>query len=1196
MTESQNQNALENQNQNALENQASSPQQVLGDVQVHGDDNTFNVIQAQVVTLTQTKIIQISVDEIKTRKLIPTSPYKGLKTFEPEDGDRFFGRDQFLASLINELEQTNLVLLLGASGSGKSSVVRAGLVPWLQQKWGNQFESLLLTPDHDPFDSLYGSLLTRRYKQSEAQIARTGAVDTLSQVANRLKPPESFWLIFIDQFEELFTVSEPAKRDRFILSLVQLSQERATDPSIKIVATMRADFLDQLDPAPANQLANLTQKHRPLITQMQPDELRLAIEQPAAQHGVVFEKGLVEEITKDVHGQAGYLPLLQYTLDLLWDIETQNGGIQDRLLSISCYRRLGGVRGALQQRVDKIYQALSPLEKLAAQRIFLRLVQIGTNEGAGTEWKPFRRRADLSEFTSQPEKTVLRTLIDAHLLVSGESDPTSDEPQSVVQHATVEIAHEVLLTSWTQLNNWIRQHREAITLRNRLNDDVKQWQTTQSDDELWSGRKLDNVVRLREDREFIEILGGFHPDANQFIDASVGFAERKRQEQKQRELKIRTAAGDERRAALMELLESCTVKLTIPGQSGASTGFFVAPGKILTCTPEIVGAGEHPIKVSWLDQGKCNEATGDRLFQSNTLAIVKLTSPYPSHSCVYLDQTFRVDDPFCTYGYSEVLAKGGYGVGKCQKQTGRNRDVIEFETHQNSLTLQSSPLLNWKTLKVCGIVQSTHDHIRTIADQDDVTVGKAISAATILTAVDDLKQEQRAFHQKDRRWSNLLLPRCKPRTVALASLGMTALVLLVRGFQVFQPIELGFYDLLMRNRLNPPQPSDRFLIVTITKEDAEAQENRQENLKYSLSNVTLIRLLQKIEMIKPIAIGLDVYRDQTLIQTNPSEKQRLSALFQQPDLFAVCKTPDQTDPSGVAPPSDAKPEQVGFSDVSLDSDGILRRHLLAFYPSDVADSKCSSTKSFNLLIAERYLQSKEKIQTNVELTEQACQIEFNTGVALSNLSANTGGYQGYSGDARDLFNGCQVLLNYRDWQKSQTYKTVTLEEFLKPDFPTQDYKSSIVLIGVDRSDGISDNFRTPYDQDSDQVTTGVVIQAQMIDQIIDAALKDNSLIWVLPGQVDLLLILISALIGGGLGWWFLSPRQLGVIVVLSGGGVLIVSVVIFQFGGWVPLMPHFLALLTTSSYVFWSNARLRSAASVKPVEQSSINQVERLLS
>jgi CHASE2 domain-containing sensor protein/energy-coupling factor transporter ATP-binding protein EcfA2 len=1171
----------ENANETALGDQPLSQQQALGDVQVHGDDNTFNVIQAQVVTLTQTKIIQISVDEIKTRQLNITSPYKGLKPFEPEDTDKFFGRDQFLAGLVNELEQTNLVLLLGASGSGKSSVVRAGLIPWLQKKWGSQFDSLMLTPDHNPFDSLYGSLLGRRHKQSEVRFVTDGSIDTLNQVVTQLKPPKSFWLIFIDQFEELFTVSEPDKRDRFITSLVKLSQERSTDPLLKIVATMRADFLDQLDPAPANQLASLTQKHRPLITQMQPDELRLAIEQPAAQHGVVFEQGLVEEITKDVQGQAGYLPLLQYTLDLLWDIEVQNGGIQDRLLSCSCYRRLGGVRGALQKRVDQIYQDLSQPEQLAAQRIFLKLVQIGTDEGAGTDyWKPFRRRADLSEFTSQEETTVLRTLIDAHLLVSGEQDATVEDPQAIAQRSTVEIAHEVLLTSWGTLNNWIRQHREAINLRNRLNDDVKQWKTTQSDDELWSGRKLDNVVKLRDDRDFIEILGGFHADANQFIDASVGLAERKKQEQKQRELKARITAGDDRRAALMELLESCTVKLTIPGQTGSSTGFFVAPGKIVTCAPEIVGAEEQPIQVSWQDQGNYHKVTSDRVFQSANIAILKLTAPHADHPCVYLDQAFRMDDPVCVYGYSEVSAKGSYSIGKCEKQTGKNRDVVEFETKQDALKLQSAPLLNWKTLKVCGIVQSTQDHVRSVADQDDVTVGKAISAATILAAVGDLKQEQRAFHKKDRRWRDLFPPRCKPRTVALASLGMTVLVVLVRSFQVFQPLELGFYDTLMRTRLNPPEPSDRFLIVTITKQDAEAQEKRGEVTVNSLSNITLSQLLQKIQTLKPTAIGLDIYRDQPL---NIKQDQALQKLFLNPTLFAVCKAGYGSDPQGVSSPPGVTLDRVGFSDFLPDDDKVLRRQLLAFSQntSDTT-SRCSPTQSFSLLIAEHYLQqSMHEIQVTVD-TSNRCQINFSNG-----LEANTGGYQGYVGDsARELFEGCQVLLNYRHQQDNQEYKVITLEEFLKPDFPAQGYSNRIVLIGVDRSDGISDNFTTPYDQDVDQVTTGVVVQAHMIDQIIDAALKKNSLIWVLPGKVDVFLILISALLGGGLGWLAQSPRQLGIIVALSGGSVLIISFVLFQFGGWVPLMPHFLALSAASSSVFWCNLRLRSVVAAKPVKKS----------
>ena len=504
------------------EEQLANHQQALGNIQVQGDDNILNTIQAQFVTLNQNKIIQITVDEIKTRELITTSPYKGLKKFEPEDTDRFFGRDQFLDGLVNELEQTNFILLLGASGSGKSSVVRAGLIPWLSQKWGNQFVNLMLTPDRDPFESLYGSLLSRGFNQSQATLARAGKVETLNQVVKTLKTPESFWLIFIDQFEELFTVSADEKRDCFINGLMQLNRERASDPLLKIVATMRSDFLDRLDPAPANKLARITEKHRPLITQMYQDELRLAIEQPAAHHGVVFEAGLVKQIIDDVQGQAGYLPLLQYTLNLLWETEVQTQNIEDRTLNINNYRKLGGVRGALQLHMDKIFNALSKVEALAAQTIFLKLVDIGEDEESGIEWKPIRQRANRSEFRNPREQTVLSWLIDQNLLVSSRAVDSKE--------STIEIAHETLLTSWTTLNTWINENRKAITLRNRLNDDVARWKNTKKEDELWDGSKLAQVLELRKDSTFNQVLGGFSPTANQFVDAS----ERKRERQRRK--------------------------------------------------------------------------------------------------------------------------------------------------------------------------------------------------------------------------------------------------------------------------------------------------------------------------------------------------------------------------------------------------------------------------------------------------------------------------------------------------------------------------------------------------------------------------------------------------------------------------------------------------------------------------------------
>ncbi|MEI6328978.1 MAG: AAA family ATPase [Pseudanabaena sp. ELA645] len=506
-------------NNNPSEDQPASQQQSLGDVQVQGDDNIFNVIQAQVVTLTQTKIIQIAVDEIKTRELNATSPYKGLKKFESEDTDRFFGRDQFISGLVNDLEQTNFILLLGASGSGKSSVVRAGLIPWLQQKWGKHFFSLTFTPDRDPFESLYGSLLSRGCSQAQAQMAKAGKADTLSQVVKKLKPPESFWLIFIDQFEELFTVSDEEKRDRFIESLIRLSQVSPT--SIKIVATMRADFLDRLSPYP--RLVKLTDRHRPLIAEMQADELRLAIEQPAAYHGVVFENGLVEEIIKAVQGQAGCLPLLQYTLDLLWESEVKSRSIDDRTLNISTYRLLGGVRGALQQRVEEIYKNLSASEQLAAQRIFLKLVEIGGDEDSIAEWKSVRRRAARSEFTDEQE-AVLTQLIDQNLLVS---DAIAQDT-GVAPVATVEIAHEILLTCWKRLHEWIQDNHQSIAIRNRLNDDVAIWQAKKSDDELWTGSRLEQVLELSKDPTFNQALDGFNPDAIAFIQASEGKRDRQR--------------------------------------------------------------------------------------------------------------------------------------------------------------------------------------------------------------------------------------------------------------------------------------------------------------------------------------------------------------------------------------------------------------------------------------------------------------------------------------------------------------------------------------------------------------------------------------------------------------------------------------------------------------------------------------------
>ena len=365
-------------------------------------------------------IAQKSEAEIRSQELIRGSPYLGLNKFQIKDKDKFFGRDHWIIELSKHLEKENVLLLLGASGNGKSSLIRAGLIPKLEDTWGS-FINLTFEPDVNPFESLYICLASQtQYKQSKAKIAQTVKEDTLVQVVQKLKQ-DSRWLIFIDQFEELFTRTQKPECDKFVASLVRLIKEQ--DSTVKIVLTMRADFLDRLSPYPGPGIVH--DHHSRILTDMSDSELKLAIAEPAARNGVTFEKGLVKRIIDDFHQQAGSLPLLQYTLNLLWERDD----IEDRVLNTKTYEELGGVTGALNQQANKIYdEELNKREKEAAKQIFLELVDLA-------DGKPIRRRVDKSIFGDGTAKgKALEKLIENRLLVSrGEKG-----------QATVEVAHEAL--------------------------------------------------------------------------------------------------------------------------------------------------------------------------------------------------------------------------------------------------------------------------------------------------------------------------------------------------------------------------------------------------------------------------------------------------------------------------------------------------------------------------------------------------------------------------------------------------------------------------------------------------------------------------------------------------------------------------------------------------------------------------------
>ncbi|MEM6612814.1 MAG: CHAT domain-containing protein, partial [Cyanobacteria bacterium P01_C01_bin.72] len=475
--------------------------------------------------------------EIVNRPLNTKSPYKSLSKFTTNDKDLFFGRDRLIYKLTEAINRSNLLLVLGASGSGKSSVVRAGVIPELNNLASVDYEICIFNPDRNPFESLKNCLGTNeQISNAELDFLNQPQQDAISKTIKLLKEKHSHWLIFIDQFEELFTIcTDQEIRKHFLLSLNRIA--RASDSSIKLVLAMRSDFLEEFSPYP--QFAKLAQKHIHLVTDMEPNELRQAITKPAAKRGVVFEQSdpdLVNKIIEDVQGQAGSLPLLQYTLDLLW----QNDDLADRELNMVTYHQLGGVTGALQKHVNQIYEKLSPEKQQATKQILLQLVDV-VNEDKSQVLKTAVSKRSLKKDFNEEQLATIQLLVDENLLISNDSDLTLEGV------STIEIAHEALLSSWTELQQWILDAKDTIALHNQLKADVQRYRESQqkdaqqAKDELWGGSKLVKAIELKENGTFERVVGGLSPDAKQFLAESVAWRDRKIQEELEAARKLAAA-------------------------------------------------------------------------------------------------------------------------------------------------------------------------------------------------------------------------------------------------------------------------------------------------------------------------------------------------------------------------------------------------------------------------------------------------------------------------------------------------------------------------------------------------------------------------------------------------------------------------------------------------------------------------------
>jgi WD40 repeat protein/DNA-binding SARP family transcriptional activator len=447
-------------------------------------------------------------------------PFKGLEYYDVKDAEIFFGREALVERLMKRLrDERFLAVIVGASGSGKSSIARAGLVPALSETRDDEWIFRLMTPTQQPLTALSEALMP--HDESEAETApkaeelaneSTGlqlAAEWLVETEGAKK-----LLLVVDQLEELFTLCrKEQERAAFIDNLLSAVDPEKPGP-IVVVITLRADFYSHCAAYPA--LRDALARNQEYIGPMSTSELRRAIEEPALRGGWKFQSGLVDLMLRDVRGEPGALPLLSHALLETWKRRSR------RTMTLRGYAHAGGVRRAIARTAENVCGGLSEEQRAIARNIFLRLTELGE----GTE--DTRRRVTHSELIPEPGQNgtaeqVLATLAEARLITLSE------------EH--VEVAHEALIREWPRLRSWLDEDREGLRIHRHLTEAAQAWDALARDPgELYRGGRLTQTIEWNEEHQ---------PELNllekSFLDASTDEAERKERERETR--RRRTIGG-----------------------------------------------------------------------------------------------------------------------------------------------------------------------------------------------------------------------------------------------------------------------------------------------------------------------------------------------------------------------------------------------------------------------------------------------------------------------------------------------------------------------------------------------------------------------------------------------------------------------------------------------------------------------------
>lgn len=420
-------------------------------------------------------------------------PFRGLSCFREEDAPFFFGREEFSDRLAAEVGRRPLVAVVGASGCGKSSAVRAGLLPRLRRNLqGVAWEIATVVPGDRPLRALAAVLLSLLEPELD-ELDRLDKVkkltDYFSENAGGLRdvvervlekqPGTDRLLLVVDQWEELYTLAGVEESNCFVNRLL----ETLPHVSLHIVLTLRGDFYGHA--LAQRSLADALQDAVINLGPMNRGELRRAVVMPAELVGLAYEAGLESRILDDVGDEPGNLPLLEFVLKGLW--EERRGG----MLHHAAYEAMEGVQGAMAKRAEEVCETIcgqGAIREEKLRSVFLDLVH--TEEGA----KDTRRRLEMDKLSDEAKEVVAR-LIRERLLVSGRDEATGKE--------ILEVAHEALIRRWKRLQAWLDADRDFRTWRHRLAAALEEWQRSgkKDRDTLLRGGPLAEAERWLAERE-----------------------------------------------------------------------------------------------------------------------------------------------------------------------------------------------------------------------------------------------------------------------------------------------------------------------------------------------------------------------------------------------------------------------------------------------------------------------------------------------------------------------------------------------------------------------------------------------------------------------------------------------------------------------------------------------------------------------